>query len=219
MHAISYQLKRCHLSAVAIGRKILRGSKLPEDPDYDGVPDMTPARFDILYLVLGRKIRWLGAPRSIAMAELWRKLGLARATISKAVKRLVQLGLVTCDFHPGGSRRNKVVTLTDEGAARIKRALHLVLTGRMLSRHYGRFVSTDPLGKVLRKRPWKIAEELTNIWDDLQALARHHFDKSEVLYNIRGEPDVTALPPAPFAEHFSLIDAEIDPCSLVPATR
>lgn len=195
MHAISYQLKRCHLSAVALGRKILRGTKPPEDPDYDGVLDMTPARFDILYLVLGRKMPLLGEPRSIEMADLRRKLGLARATISKAVKRLVQLGLVTCDFHPGGSRRNKVVALTDEGCARIKRALHLVLTGRMLSRHYGRFVSTDPLGKIVRKRPWKIAEELTNTWDDLQSLARHLFDKSDVLYTIRGQPDLTALPP------------------------
>jgi DNA-binding MarR family transcriptional regulator len=188
-------MKRCHLSAVAIGRKILRGTKPPEDPDYDGVPDMTPARFDILYLVLGRKMPLLGEPRSIEMAELRRKLGLARATISKAVKRLVQLGLVTCDFHPGGNRRNKVVWLTDEGTARIKRALHLVLTGRMLARHYARYVTKDPLGRILRKRPWKIAEELTNIWHELESLARHHFDKSDVLYNIRGEPDYTALPP------------------------
>jgi DNA-binding MarR family transcriptional regulator len=194
MHAISYQLKRGHLCAVAFGRKILRGSKPPEDPDYDGVPDMTPARFDILYLVLGRKMRLLGAPRAIEMAELRRKLGLARATISKAVKRLVELGLVTCDFRPG-SQRNKVVSLTDEGSARIKRALHLVLTGRMLSHHYGRFVSTDPLGRVVRKRPWKIAEELTNIWWELESLARHLFDKSHVLYNIVGEPDFTPLPP------------------------
>src|SRR5882757_1334451 len=122
MHAISYQLKRAHLSAVAVGRRILRGTKPPDDPDFDGVPDMTPARFDILYLVLGRKMKYLPAPRALEMATLRKKLGLARATISKAVKRLVQLGLVTCELE-SGNERNKVVRLTDEGTARIKRAL------------------------------------------------------------------------------------------------
>src|SRR5258708_250312 len=117
MHAINYQLKRAHLCAVAIGRKILRGTKPPDDPDYDGVPDMTPARFDILYLVLGRKVGRLPAPRAIEMTELRKALGLARATVSKAVKRLVELGLVTCGLPFSGSERNKVVRLTEEGEA------------------------------------------------------------------------------------------------------
>jgi DNA-binding MarR family transcriptional regulator len=177
---------------VAIGRKILRGTKPPGDPDYDGIPDMTPARFDILFLVLGRKMPLVGEPRSIEMTELRKALGLARATISKAVKRLVELGLVTCELRPG-SDRNKVVTLTEEGIARIKRALHLVFTGRALTRHYQRFVAEFVRGK--KKRPWRLAEELRIIWWDLQALARHHFDKSDALYDIRGEPEETALPP------------------------
>jgi DNA-binding MarR family transcriptional regulator len=188
MHAISYQLKRAHLSAVAIGRKILRGNKHPLDPDFDGIPDMTPARFDILYLVLGRRTRFTAAPRSIEMSELRRKLGLARATISKAVKRLAQLGLVTCGLRPGGSQRNKVVFLTDEGAARIKRALHLVFTGRALARHYRRFVAKEYPEKP-RNFAWLIAQELDRLWYELQDIARHHFDKSEVLYSIRSEPD------------------------------
>ena len=204
MHAISYQLKRCHLSAVAIGRKILRGTKPPEDPDYDGIPDMTPARFDILYLGLGRKMPLLGEPRAIEMSQLRKALGLARATISKAVKRLVELGLVTCEYRPG-SDRNKVVALTKEGTARIKRALHLVFTGRALTRHYQRYVTNALLSR--RKRPWRIAEELRNIWWDLEALARHHFDKSLVLYGIRGEPEEIALPPRPFV---TLVDSVPD---------
>jgi DNA-binding MarR family transcriptional regulator len=182
---------------VAIGRKIFRGTKPPEDPDYDGIPDMTPARFDILYLVLGRRMRLLGEPRAIEMSQLCKALGLARATISKAVKRLVELGLVTCELRPG-SDRNKVVALTEEGTARIKRALHLVFTGRALTRHYQRYVTETILGK--RKRPWRIAEELRNIWWELEALARHHFDKSHVLYDIRGEPEEIALPRRPFVQ-------------------
>jgi DNA-binding MarR family transcriptional regulator len=195
MHAISYQLKRCHLSAVAIGRKIFRGTTPPEDPDFDGVPDMTPARFDILYLVLGRKKKpCLRAPRAIEMTQLRKALGLAGATISKAVKRLVVLGLVTCELR-ANSDRNKVVALTDEGEARIKRALHLVFTKRALTRHYQQYVVKASFGRLSPKRPWRIAAELTETWEDLQSLARHHFDKSTVLYDIRGERDFTALPP------------------------
>jgi DNA-binding MarR family transcriptional regulator len=188
---------------VAIGRKILRGNKPPEDPEYDGVPDMTPARFDILYLVLGRKMPLLGEPRSIEMSDLRKALGLARATISKAVKRLVELGLVTCELR-AGSDRNKVVALTEEGAARIKRALHLVFTGRALTRHYQRYVARADRGT--RKRPWRIAEELRILWWDFQALARHHFDKSRVLYGIRGEPEEIALPPRKIGPVMRLVD-------------
>lgn len=188
MHAISYQLKRGHLCAVAIGRKIFRGTKKPDDPDYDGVPDMTPARFDILYLVLGRKMGPMTpAPRSIAMSELVRRLGLARATISKAVKRLVELGLVTCSY-AGSGRRDKRVELTEEGAARIKRAMHLVFTGRQLARHYRRYIAKQHLTKK-KNLAWHIAEELSELWFELRHLARHLFDRSDVLYNVRADPD------------------------------
>ena len=189
MHAISYQLKRGHLCAVALGRKVLRGTKKPDDPDYDGVPDMTPARFDILYLVLGRPTRVLGMQqKSMAMAEIVRHLGLARATISKAVKRLVELGLVTSEpIHGRGNE--KLVRLTTEGEARIKRALHLVLTGRFIARHYRRMVSKK-IGTKTPNLPWVIGQELDRIWWELRDVARHLFDRSSVLYNIRAEPDI-----------------------------
>ena len=189
MHAISYQLKRAHLCAVALGRRVLRGTKKPDDPDYDGVPDMTPARFDILYLVLGRPARVVGMQRgSMAMADIVRHLGLARATISKAVKRLVQLGLVTTEpIHGRGNE--KLVRLTKEGDARIKRALHLVFTGRFIARHYRRFVAKNILSKP-PNLPWVIGLELDRIWFELQDVARHLFDRSTVLYNIRAEPEL-----------------------------
>ena len=46
-----------------------------------------------------------------------------------------------------------------------------------------------------KPRPWKLAEELRLMWWDLQALARHHLDKSRVFYGIRGEPEEIPLPP------------------------
>src|SRR6185295_11050000 len=149
MHVINHQLKRGHLSAVAIGRRIFRGTGDPDDPHCDGVPDMTPARFDILYLVLGKKFKETPEPRCIRVASLRKALGLAAATISKALKRLGELGLVFVDFAPG-SARDKVVYLTDKGTARIKLALHLVFTRRALARHYNRFIARDYDG---RKKP------------------------------------------------------------------
>lgn len=187
MHAISYQMKRGHLSAVAVGRSILRGSKPPEDPDYDGVPDMTPARFDILYLVLGRKSASLAAPRMIQMATLRRALGLARSTISEAVKRLVELELVTCTVDER-DRRRKTISLTEKGEARIKRALHLVLTGRVLSLHYQAYVGTET-DRGKRKRPWQIGEELRSLHDEIKGIALHLFDTSTPIYAIRGRPN------------------------------
>lgn len=185
MHAISYQLKRAHLCAVAIGRRIFRGTKKVDDPDFDGIPHMTPARFDILYLVLGKRVGGYQPP-GIEMAKLVKILGLARATISKAIKRLIELGLVNCDFVPGNAR-DKWVWLTPVGRALIKRAIHLVFTGRALARHYRRLgAKTCPTTK---NRPAAIDEELCQILFGLEDLARHLLDTSRSIYHLRGDWD------------------------------
>jgi len=129
MHALSFHMKRCHLSAVAMGRRIFEGTLPPDDPGFDGVVDMTPARFDILYLVLGKGPAASNTPGSIEMVKLRDILALAPSTISQAVSRLVQLGLVTCEYASWNGRK-KVVRLTAEGMARIKQALNLVFNVR-----------------------------------------------------------------------------------------
>ena len=190
MHAISYQLKRAHLCAVAIGRRIFRGTKKIDDPDFDGIPHMTPARFDILYLVFGKRIGCY-RPDGIGMATIVRTLGLARATISKAIKRLVELGIVTCD-HVEGNARDKWVSLTKLGHVLIRRAIHLVFTGRALSRHYRRLISVSPTqGKQAKRKnfPAFIDSELCDILYELGHIARHHFDTSLEIYYRRGDWD------------------------------
>lgn len=193
MHAISYQMKRCHLSAVALGRKVFRGRKPLDDPNYDGVPDMTPARFDILHLVYGTGWPKSFTPGSIELAQISKILGLARSTVSQAVRRLVQLELVTCELLPKGSQRNKVVMLTAKGLVLFKKALNLVHNHGFLKRHYQRYVDPPPaLGERRRwipMRPWRVAEALRVIRDDLEGLAQHLFDRSEMLYNIHGAPE------------------------------
>ena len=185
-------MKRCHLSAVALGRRVFRGTKAPTDPQYDGVPEMTPARFDILHLVFGKgwpKSNTLG---SIQLAELRQSLGLARSTVSEAVRRLVELEWVTCELQDGNDR-NKVVSLTEKGLALFKKALHLVYNERLLTRHFQRYVDPPPVRETIRPwrpmRPWRVAWALREIRDELEGLAKHLFDQSAMLYNIHGEPD------------------------------
>lgn len=187
MHPISYQLKRGHLCAVAIGRRIFRGTKKPDDPDFDGVLDMTPARFDMLYLLFHKRLGVYQPPHGLPMAELVRRLGLARATVSKAVQRLVELGLVTLSYM-NGSARNKWVELTREGVARIKRALYIVFTGRALARHY-RTHAGQRCTRGRRQRRARILNELVNMHDEAQALAVHLFDRSVPIYPVRGDWD------------------------------
>ena len=191
MHAISYQMKRCHLSAVATGRKIFRGRRSPSDPRYDGVPNMTPARFDILHLVFGKGWPQSNVPGRIPLSSIHRLLGLARSTVSQCVRRLVELEIVTCELEDGNAR-DKVVSFTESGLALFKKALNLVYNERFLTRHYHRFVdprSARPSACRKPMRPWRVAEQLRRIQDELEALASHLFDQSTPLYNIHGAPE------------------------------
>ena len=114
MHPLSFLLKRGHLSAVATGRKM-----------FERVPDMTPARFDLLYVIHERGGRARGSRKVPIMpqAELRRQLGLARQTVWKMVQRLVELGLLKKmqDNH-GADERRILLKLTEEGIKRIRKA-------------------------------------------------------------------------------------------------
>ncbi|MBX3214753.1 MAG: MarR family transcriptional regulator [Labilithrix sp.] len=112
MHPLSFLQKRAHLCAVARGREM-----------FELVADMTPARFDILYLIhRNRSGPWM------EQAAVTRMLGLARQTVWKMVERLVELGLITktrdLNFHP----RRSILTLTEEGRLRIREALAAAFT-------------------------------------------------------------------------------------------
>ena len=190
MHALSFQMKRCHLSAVRVGKKIFRGTTKRDDPDFDGVVDMTPARFDILYLVYGQGPASSNTPGSIEMTTLRDLLGLAPSTISEAVGRLIELELLTSEYASWDGRK-KVVRLTAKGLARLKQALFLVFNGRQLERHYNDFVAsphnpTRPRQKPMR--PWRIVDRLRAIYGRLEALARHLFDDSAEVYELHGSP-------------------------------
>ena len=191
VHPISFQFKRAHLSAVAMGRRLFRGTKEPSEFDFDGVRDMTPARFDILHVIhrrfyeCGRQVQ----PFVISMRELRRQLGLSPSTLSQAVNRLIQLGLLTKEVIQN-NRRAKRVVLTREGLARIRQAYHLVFTGRTISRHYRAFIR-DSFTKVMGKKRLaaRINTGLNTLWDTLLSLGHHVGNSSQVVYRFRHSVD------------------------------
>ena len=114
MHPMAFLQKRGHLCAVARGREM-----------FAGVRDMTPARFDLLYLINEQFIDVVAGLKSnqIEQARIPWILGLKRQTVWKMVERLVQLGLVkkTKDVRGLDPRRN-ILSLTPEGLRRIRQA-------------------------------------------------------------------------------------------------
>ena len=120
---MSFLQKRSHLCAVARGREM-----------FAGVADMTPARFDILYLLHEQVSDVASGARSntIAQARLRRLLGLSRQTVWKMVERLVELGLLakTKDVH-GPDRRRNILSLTAEGIRRIRQAFGAAFSERL----------------------------------------------------------------------------------------
>jgi DNA-binding MarR family transcriptional regulator len=102
MHAIFFGLKRAHHGALRITRKALAAMGL------------TAARFDLLYAV--KKVR-----RGMIQSALRKVLGVSRATVSRMLASLEELGLVRRTPYEG-DRRQKLVELTGKGWWRISRA-------------------------------------------------------------------------------------------------
>jgi DNA-binding MarR family transcriptional regulator len=175
MHAVTFQLKRAHLCAVTMGRRLFEGTPEKRNrEDFDGVADMTPARFDILYVV------WRA--RALSQREICRRLGLHRSTISEGIARLVELGLVECN-RLRSDRRVKPVQLTDEGLRRLKLALHLLFTKRPLSRHIRAYAATYDDGPR-RGRASRVTRWLGQMWQRLIHLAKHFGNSAALVHQL-----------------------------------
>ena len=104
MNAIFFGLKRAFHGTQRVSRSALAACGL------------TAARFDLLYCLYQRD-RGAAAQRTLT-----RRLGVTRSTISRMLASLEALGVVTRTRH-SGDRRQRWVTLTDAGRARIHRAV------------------------------------------------------------------------------------------------
>ena len=181
MHPVSFQLKRGHLSAVRVGRGIFMGAK---------VADMTPARFDILFLIHNHLPKWISVLTgfSVEQREIKRRLGLSAPTISRMLKRLTQLGLVTRG-RTGSDARRKVVTLTEEGVRRIRQAIQAVFGGQHLKRLYEQFVVKRMPRGSRRYRRRRIVDAVFSLFAQILAVGRHLGNTSSEVYGLNYEPD------------------------------
>ena len=102
MHAIFFGLKRAHHATLRITRSALAAMGL------------TAARFDMLYAVMT-------SGEGLAQSALRKLLGVSRATVSRMLASLEELGLVMRKAHPC-DRRQRFVALTAEGRSRITSA-------------------------------------------------------------------------------------------------
>ena len=100
MNVIFFGLKRAFHGTLRVSRSALKACGL------------TAARFDLLYALYRRPLR------AEAQSKLTRELGVSRATVSRMLASLEQLGIVQRTPDPL-DRRQRWVALTAEGRARI----------------------------------------------------------------------------------------------------
>jgi DNA-binding MarR family transcriptional regulator len=177
MHAISFELKRAHLRSVAFGQGIVRK-----------VPGMTPARFDLLYLL--RRVAIVDGARdplapARSQAELCKALGLHRTTVARMLKRLVELGWVQ-KTRCRTDRRTFNVGLTSLGLHTIWRAMRRVFRTRIVLRRYE---------EILRRVQPKVhvVRTIEGVLRTLRAIARSFRDTSYVWYHYGGKTWPTDL--------------------------
>lgn len=101
MHAILFSLKRAFHSSLRIPRRVTR------------LHGLTPARFDLLHLVHSWQL-------DVPQAELRKALGVSRATVSRMLRSLEELGIVR--RRRALDRRTRDVSLSDYGRTLFRRA-------------------------------------------------------------------------------------------------
>ena len=116
MHAAFFGLKRAYWGSLGTTRKKLTAMGL------------TAARFDLLY-ILPRSL-W-GFP--VPQRSLHRKLGCTPPVVSRMLKSLRELGLVTRARCPTDTRR-RLIGLTDKGRLLINRAIRYFMIRRRADR-------------------------------------------------------------------------------------
>src|SRR5271155_3161454 len=126
MNEIALSVKRCHHGFLRITRRRLASV------------DLTAARFDMLYTV--RRHGWAlrrEDPVKISQSDLRRALGVTATVVSRMVRALETLGLVTRHRNAYGDRRQIQVTLTKTGLQTLNRACKLLLRERPTHRLQG----------------------------------------------------------------------------------
>ena len=126
MHGLTFEMKRAHVAAYRFAFDELRSHVTGGNEELLG--RMTPARLDILF-VLYQSAR-TGTPR-VRQNVIWRRLGLHRSTISKAISVMVEIGYVVRS-HLEGRSHHPFVSLTAKGRGALNLALQITFATRAL---------------------------------------------------------------------------------------
>jgi DNA-binding MarR family transcriptional regulator len=181
MHAVSFALKRAHLRAVAYGLEVV-----------EDVRGMTPARFDLLYLLRRRVIADADVvvrdPLAPARSQsgLCKDLGLHRSTVARMLKRLSELGWIK-KTRCRTDRRTFDVALTRVGLRKIARAMRRVFRMRVMRCTYENI--------LCRARPkTHVVAAIDATLSILRKIAYAFGDRSRVWYHHGGKVAPTDLP-------------------------
>jgi DNA-binding MarR family transcriptional regulator len=150
MHAVAFATKRAHLRTLHHLQRITKRLGL------------TPARYDML-LAIGRG--------GLLQRDLWRRFDVSRTTVSRMVRALESLGLVT--RHRNAGEPSRRVNLTDKGRILLDRAIWAC--DRLVTRL---FESLYPTHRRRRDR----ASRLTALFHTITALAVGFGDRARCLY-------------------------------------
>ena len=160
MHTLMFQLKRAHLRAVAGARALSHKTGL------------TPARHDLLRCVLSFGVPYVEDLFEEYQSRLWRALGISRTSASRMVRRLIELGLAQRRRAPH-DRRTFLVSLTEEGRRRMRRAYRILWRRKPFQRRFER---------AFGERTWTAYHAVRNLSFAVDRVARHFRDSSWPLY-------------------------------------
>ena len=147
MHCLLFRIKRAHLSSL---RAVM--------PFCEQV-ELTPARFDLLRAAAEHAA-------GTRQSRITKVLGLSRTAVSKMVRRLMELGLVTRARSPH-DQRTFLVSITEEGERRMRVAYARLHEEQPIQSLYERCFGTRSeiaatavhnLTSVLRRTAWFIGD-------------------------------------------------------------
>jgi DNA-binding MarR family transcriptional regulator len=174
MHAVTFATKRAHLGGVAFGKKVVKK-----------VHGMTPARFDLMYVIRTAYGRCVTAGRAYFLRQdtLRKRLGLHPSTVSKMIKRLIEIGWLEKERRPVEDARTNIIQLTRKGLKAIKRAMRIVGGPRPHElREDTHFFHFEFLFGKMHPRRWATAA-VAEFFEYVDAVARSFGDESNVEYD------------------------------------
>ena len=115
MHSTFFAMKRGYYSGLRVARELLDGKGL------------TPARFDLLYLVRG------GPGEFLLQSDVRRALGVAGPTVSRMIRSLMELGFLV-KLRAPHDRRERIVQLTEKGRRVLAKAIRATMGPRKVER-------------------------------------------------------------------------------------